>query len=257
VATPLASSPNGGPKAAAASGLRITFSEIEKRYGMRLALRGVNLAVAAGECAALVGHNGSGKTTLLKIAAQLTHPSGGKISFHAGEAPVALDEVKSRVGMVGHQTLLYDELTAEENLIFFAKLFGLPDPAGRAREALEPVGLANRARDLVRTFSRGMRQRLSIARALLASPGLLLLDEAGTGLDPEGQQWLALAILRLRDSGCTILMSTHGRNETQAAVTRAIRLDNGKITHDSGVGGDPREVLVLAAVRGGGEEAEP
>ena len=260
MATPLASSPNGGSNVRSRSGLRIEFRDVEKRYGMRLALRGVNLSIAAGECVALVGHNGSGKTTLLKIAAQLTQPTSGKVMFHSGETPVALDEVKSKVGMVGHQTLLYDELTAEENLVFFAKLFGLTDSAERASAALEPVGLGGRAGDLVRTFSRGMRQRLSIARAMLASPGLLLLDEAGTGLDPEGQHWLASAIQRLRDSGCTILMSTHGRNETQTPVTRAVRLESGKITHDSGVGGDPMKILVLAAVREGdsaeGREAE-
>ena len=261
VSTPLASSSNGGtrdgPGNGLGSGLRIQFREIEKRYGMRLALRGVTLAVAPGECVALVGHNGSGKTTLLKIAAQLTQPSRGKISLFSGEKPISLEEVKSRVGMVGHHTLLYEELTAEENLIFFAKLFSLADPVGKARQALQPVGLAGRAADLVRTFSRGMRQRLSIARALLASPGLLLLDEAGTGLDPEGQHWLGATIKRLRDSGCTILMSTHGRNETQGAVTRAIRLDGGKITHDSGAGGNPREILVMAAVRDSGEEGAP
>jgi heme exporter protein A len=260
VSLPLASSPNGGPgdglSKGPGHGLRIQFSDIEKRYGMRLALRGVTFTIAAGECVALVGHNGSGKTTLLKIAAQLTQPSRGKIAFFAGENPISLEEVKSRVGMVGHHMLLYEELTAEENLVFFAKLFGLADPAEKARQALQPVGLAGRAADVVRTFSRGMRQRLSIARALLASPGLLLLDEAGTGLDPEGQQWLGVAIKRLRDSGCTILMSTHGRNETQGAVTRAIRLDGGKITHDSGAGGNPKEVLVLAAVPATGQEGE-
>jgi heme exporter protein A len=256
VSTPHASSPNGGPGDGSGGGLRIQFSEVEKRYGMRLALRGVTLEIAAGECVALVGHNGSGKTTLLKIAAQLTQPSRGKISFHAGENPVSLEEVKSRVGMVGHHTLLYEELTAEENLIFFAKLFGLTNPSEKARLALQPVGLAGRATDVVRTFSRGMRQRLSIARALLASPGLLLLDEAGTGLDPEGQHWLGETIQRLRNSGCTILMSTHGRNETQGAVTRAIRIEGGKITHDSGAGGNPREILVMAAVRDSGEESE-
>jgi heme ABC exporter ATP-binding subunit CcmA len=253
LATSLNSSPGGGNRSS--GGLKIQFSEVEKRYGMRLALRGISLEVAAGECVALVGHNGSGKTTLLKIAAQLTQPSRGKIAFYAGEESIPLDEVKSRVGMVGHHTLLYEELTAEENLIFFAKLFGLANPAGKARDALQPVGLAGRATDVVRTFSRGMRQRLSIARALLSSPGLLLLDEASTGLDPEGQQWLGSAIRKLRDSGCTILMSTHGHNETQGAVTRAIRLDGGRITQDSGAGGNPREILVMAAGRGA-EEGE-
>jgi heme exporter protein A len=261
VSTPHASSPNGGAGEGARGGpppgLSIQFSEVEKRYGMRLALRGISLEIAAGECVALVGHNGSGKTTLLKIAAQLTRPSRGKITFDSGENPISLEEVKSRIGMVGHHTLLYEELSAEENLIFFAKLFGLENSTEKARQALQPVGLSGRATDLVRTFSRGMRQRLSIARALLASPGLLLLDEAGTGLDPEGQHWLAATIQRLRDSGCTILMSTHGRNETQGAVTRAVRLDGGKITHDSGAGGNPNEILVMAAVRDGGEDSAP
>ena len=241
MSTPLSSSPNGG--------LRIEYSEIEKRYGMRLALRGVSLSIAAGECVALVGQNGSGKTTLLKITAQLTRPSRGKLLFYSRDAQIPVDDVKSKLGMVGHHTLLYDELTAEENLTFFARLSGLSDPAERAARALEPAGLAGRAGDVVRTFSRGMRQRLSIARSLLASPALLLLDEPGAGLDPEGQRWLATTIMNLRDAGCTIMMSTHGRNETQSAVTRAIRLEGGKVTHDSGAGGNPSEVLVLAAVR--------
>src|ERR1700680_1597866 len=145
VSTPLASSPNGGPGDGSGDGLQIQFSEVEKRYGMRLALRGVTLAIAAGECVALVGHNGSGKTTLLKIAAQLTQPSRGKIAFYTGANPISIEEVKSRVGMVGHHTLIYEELTAEENLIFFAKLFGLRDPAEKARKALPPGGLTGSA----------------------------------------------------------------------------------------------------------------
>jgi heme exporter protein A len=241
VATPHASSPNAG--------LRIHFSDIEKRYGMRMALRGISLEIGAGECVALVGHNGSGKTTLLKITALLARPSRGELTFSSGVTALPADAVKHLIGMVAHHTLVYDELTAKENLVFFAKLFRLPDPLARARESLEPVGLARRADDMVRTFSRGMRQRLAIARALLASPHLLLLDEPAAGLDPEGQQWLGATLSNLHASGCTIVMSTHGRNETQASVTRAIRLEGGEVTHDSGPAGDPYGVLAMAAVR--------
>ena len=260
MSTAPASSPNAGhggsPSSGSSRGLKIIFTGVEKRFGMRLALRGVSLEISPGECVALVGHNGSGKTTLLKIAAQLSRPSRGTLAYYERDSALSADRIKSRIGMVGHHTLVYDELTAEENLIFFAKLFSLPDPAARAREALEPVGLANRAGDLVRTFSRGMRQRMGIARALLANPGLLLLDEPAAGLDPEGQQWLGETLEKLHASGCTIIMSTHGRNETQASVTRAIRLHAGKITHDSGPGGDPNQVLVLASVRDAGEDNE-
>jgi len=220
---------------------------------MRMALRGVSLEIASGECVALVGHNGSGKTTLLKIAAQLSRPSRGSVAFYSGQALQESIRVKARIGMVAHHTLVYDELTAEENLIFFAKLFALPNPVARARESLVPVGLSRRSRDLVRTFSRGMRQRLAIARALVASPQLLLLDEPAAGLDPDGQQWLGETLANLHSAGCTILMSTHGRNETQASVTRAIRLEGGQVTHDSGSGGDPFGVLAHAAA---GETAQ-
>jgi len=224
------------------SGFSIQFEGIEKRYGMRLALRGLSLRVAPGEFVALVGANGSGKTTLLRIAAQLIRPSAGtiRVSGKGDENPLA---IRARTGMIAHASFLYEELTAEENLHFFARLYDLPQAPEACEAALERVALDARARDLVRTFSRGMRQRLSLARAMMIAPRLLLLDEPATGLDPEGQSWLGGELAKMHGDGCTILMSTHGRNEVQSAVTRAVRLQAGAVAEDSGERGDFRAVL--------------
>ncbi len=149
---------------------------------------------------------------------------------------------------MAHHTLLYDELSAEENLILFARLHGLDHPRDRAVQALGPAGLSRRARDTVRTFSRGMRQRLAIARAMLSRPGLLLLDEPSTGLDAAGQDWLADVLAQHRRAGGTILMSTHGRTDALGLVTRAVRLVSGRVQEDSGADGDPHPVLATALV---------
>lgn len=229
-------------------GVSVEFQKIEKRYGVRYALRGLSLRIEAGECVALVGANGSGKTTLLRIAALLVRPTKGQVNFQQGASAEPLDHVfvKQRIGMVAHSILLYDDLSAEENLELFAKLYGLDRPKERAAAALEPAGLASRHRDPVRDFSRGMRQRLSIARALLASPGLLLFDEPATGLDPAGQHWLGETLGHLHDTGCTILMSTHGVSEAHSIVTRAVRLAAGNLAEDSAPTGDPQRILTTA-----------
>src|SRR5690242_14598022 len=158
----------------------IRFENIDKRYGGLYALRRVSLAVAAGECVAFAGRNGSGKTTLLRIAARLVRVSSGAVSFLT--ATGELSNTGIPIGFVAHATMVYDELTAEENLLLFAKLHGIAEPAARAASLLAEVGLLDRRDSLVRTFSRGMRQRVAIARALLNEPCVLLLDEPATGL---------------------------------------------------------------------------
>lgn len=245
-AAPPSTSPSTNAK------LGLSFDRVEKRFGSLVALRGVTLDIQAGEFVALLGANGAGKTTLLRIAAQLANPSSGKVSFtsesdRARHAVPLLEPdstlAKALSGMVGHSTLLYDELTAAENLTLFAELYGLDDVKARVAASLEACGLASRAGSQVRTFSRGMRQRLAIARALLHGPRLLLLDEPAAGLDRQGLAWLGETLARLRSEGATVVMSTHARNESLDLATRAVSLAGGRVERDSGSGGDPGPLL--------------
>jgi heme exporter protein A len=222
----------------------IRFENIEKRYGGLYALRRVSLEIAAGECVVFAGRNGSGKTTLLRIASRLVRPSYGELSYLNGRAEPS--GVPVATGFVAHATMVYDELTAEENLLLFAKLQGIADPALRAEALLGEVGLLERRSSLVRTFSRGMRQRVAIARALLNEPSVLLLDEPTTGLDPQGITWLADSLRRMRDAGCTIVMSLHGESEISALATRAIRLDAGSVVADTRTGANLHSILTFA-----------
>lgn len=222
----------------------IRFEDIDKRYGGLYALRRVSLEVGAGECIALAGRNGSGKTTLLRIAAQLARPSSGTVSFSAAGSDERLPA--RSIGFVAHATMVYDDLTAQENLLLFARLQGIARLVQRVDELLREVGLFERRDSLVRTFSRGMRQRVAIARALLNTPSVLLLDEPATGLDPQGTAWLVETLRHMRDSGCTILMSLHGGSEISALATRAIRLDAGAIVADTRAGADVRSILAFA-----------
>jgi heme exporter protein A len=222
----------------------IRFENIDKRYGGLYALRRVSLEIAAGECVVFAGRNGSGKTTLLRIAGRLARPSGGSVSFVNSRGENS--ETPLPAGFVAHATMVYDELTAEENLLLFARLQGIAEPAEPAAKLLREVGLEERRKSLVRTFSRGMRQRVAIARALLNEPAVILLDEPTTGLDPQGVNWFAGTIRGLRDSGRTILMSLHGESEVSNLATRAIQLDAGVVAADTRTGANFRSILAFA-----------
>jgi heme exporter protein A len=213
-------------------GLR--FNNVDKRYGGLFALRGVNLEIAAGECLVVAGRNGSGKTTLLRIAARLVRPTAGEISF---------SDVRSRPGYVAHATMVYDELTAEENLLLFARLQNVAQPEALAEELLNEVGLYERRDSRVRTFSRGMRQKIAIARALVHRPSLLLFDEPSTGLDPLGITWLAKTLGEIHRAGRTVVMSLHGESEISALATRAIQIDAGSVIADTSKGDALHSIL--------------
>ena len=217
------------PPAECKIGLRL--ENVDKRYGAVYALRNLTLAIAPGECVALAGRNGSGKTTLLRIASNLTRPTRGSLSFSGSR-----ENQNPQAGFVAHATMVYDELTAEENLLFFAKLLGVTNRQKRVAELLSEVGLGERKDSLVRTFSRGMRQRVAIARALLAHPSLLLFDEPATGLDAEGTAWLVGRLRTLRDEGCTMMMSLHGESDVARLATRAVRLEAGSVVADTRTG---------------------
>jgi heme exporter protein A len=228
---------------AASPSTGIRFENIDKRYGGLYALRQVSLEISAGECVALAGRNGSGKTTLLRIAARLVRPSAGTLTFLSTHQSRGSGRLQS--GFVAHATMVYDELTAEENLTLFARLQGTADAQTRVDTLLQDVGLFDRRSSLVRTFSRGMRQRVAIARALLQEPSVLLLDEPATGLDPHGGAWLAGTLRRLCDAGCTILMSVHGESEISSLATRGIRLEAGRVAADTKTGATLQSILTF------------
>lgn len=211
----------------------IEAENLSKLFGLRPALRGVSFSVPRGAVIALLGPNGSGKTTLLRILAALSKPTGGKITIGGWNLPGEAAQVRAQLGVVMHLPLLYDELSAEENLQFFGQLYATPDLDKRIAAALERVGLAKRARDRARTFSRGMLQRLAIARAMLHDPAVMLLDEPYTGLDAAGEAMLDELIQEWRAQGRTVIASLHDIAHAEQVCERAIILRQGQIAADT------------------------
>lgn len=227
----------------------LTATNIGKLYGLRPILRGVSFNVARGEFVAVLGANGAGKTTLLRILATLARPNSGALVISGIDALKHPERARALIGMVSHQSLIYPDLTARENLEFYGRLYGVYDfrrptfdsgnpqstiqhPTSNIENALRRVNLWNRRDDFARTFSRGMIQRLTIARAILGDPPLLLLDEPFTGLDQTSAANLS-ALLRETVLGeRAVLMTTHELSRGLEGVTRALVIKGGKIEHE-------------------------
>ncbi len=208
--------------------------ELTKAFGPVHALRGVTLEVAEGESLVVFGPNGAGKTTLLKILATLMRPSGGLVRLFETD-PHQDPQLRRRLGVVSHHSYLYGGLTGLENLQFAARAFGVPDPLTRAEALLEAVGLWERRHDAVRTYSRGMTQRLSIARALVHDPALLLLDEPFTGLDRHAAGVLVRLLDQMRGSR-TVVLTTHSIEQGLALCDRAAILIDGRVAYEGADG---------------------
>lgn len=187
---------------------------LTRRYGALWAVRGVSFALSAGEFLTVFGPNGAGKTTLLRMLCGGVRPTGGEARVCGESVADSEDEGwRRRVGLLSHQSFLYPGLTAAENLDFYARLYALPDRRARVERALDDVGLLPRARDRVRGFSRGMQQRVALARTLLHDPEVVFLDEPYTGLDPHAAAMLRATLERLKDGRRTVVLVTHNLSQ--------------------------------------------
>jgi len=189
--------------------MMITVRKLVKRFGLKPVLRGMDFSVEPGEFVALLGPNGAGKTTFLRILASLSRPTLGSVNIAGYSLPGQAASVRRKLGVVSHLPLLYGDLTAEENLRFYARMYNIAHANQRISEVLGMVGLTSRRRDLVRTFSRGMQQRLAIGRAVLHDPEVMLFDEPHTGLDQDACQMLDTVLREVAARGRTVVMTSH------------------------------------------------
>jgi ABC-type multidrug transport system ATPase subunit len=220
------------PLSAAPHPAAVQTAALGKSIDERPILQDINLQIQPGRYVALLGANGAGKSTLLKILATLTPASEGQLLLFGQEVNHDAAELRSRIGLIGHQSMLYRDLTARENLEFFGQLYGIPDPPHRAESLLEAVGLLDRADDPIKAFSRGMTQRVAIARALIHSPELLLADEPFEGLDAPSARSLEELLTQLHQSGKTVILVNHDIHQSLRLVERVVVLRCGRVVID-------------------------
>ncbi len=209
----------------------IRCEHVEKRFGHKRVLRDVSFTVVEGEILSLLGANGSGKTTLLRIVSALVMPDKGEVWLGPVPLSSAADEIRRYIGVVAHYPLLYDRLTGIENLEFYARLYDLTEPQKRIEELLRTMDLWRWRDDSVQTYSRGMSQRLAIARALLHDPPVVILDEPDTGLDREGIQLLDGLVAQLRSRGRAVFATTHNLERAKSWSDQVFELRSGYLHH--------------------------
>lgn len=223
--------------------LALDLKGLTKQFGTRKAVNALNLQLPTGAFLSVFGPNGAGKTTLLRLLAGLARPTAGTALVCGLDVREQPEELRARLGLVSHQPLVYPDLNALENLEFYGRLYGVPRPRERALELLEAVGLKNRRLDAVKTFSRGMTQRLTIARALVNDPALILLDEPYSGLDPHAAQVLDRLLAEVRP-GRTFVMVSHDLAKGHELATHLLVMERGRLAHFA-----PRSELSLDELR--------
>jgi len=208
----------------------IVVKKLVKRFGLKPILRGLDFEVREGEFVAILGPNGAGKTTFLRILASLARPTLGEVRVAGCRLPDQAAAVRRILGVVSHLPLLYGDLTAEENLRFYGRIYGVLELSQRVTGILDMVGLTSRRRDLVRTFSRGMQQRLAIGRAILHDPSVLLFDEPHTGLDQDACDMLDRLLREVAGQGRTVVMTSHDLARVEDLASRFDVLSRGVIS---------------------------
>ncbi len=222
----------------------IEVKGITKSFGNHLALRGVDLEVKKGEFLTIFGPNGAGKTTLIKVLATLLKPSSGSVRVASLDIRNSSVRIRRKIGVVTHQTFLYDELTAYENLKFYGRMYDVPNLEERIYELITKVGLASRLHDRVRTLSRGMQQRLSIARAVIHNPSIVLLDEPETGLDQYASAMLREILDAFNTGERTMVMTTHSLERGLEMGNHIAIITEGKIAYE-----ESKQSLNLASLQ--------